>query len=85
MATELNNHANAARRTMQAAGLRNDQVTQVRGFADQHLRKSVAPDDPSNRRISVIVQYSSAPESPRKPGATPENKASASPPPSHAH
>jgi len=32
-------------------------VIQVRGFADQRLRKSEAPLDPANRRISVIVQY----------------------------
>jgi chemotaxis protein MotB len=49
--------ANAARRLMQANGIRADQVTQVRGFADQRLRKPDAPFDPSNRRISVIVQY----------------------------
>jgi chemotaxis protein MotB len=49
--------ANAARRVMQANGIRMDQVTQVRGFADQRLRKPDAPLDPSNRRISVIVQY----------------------------
>ena len=49
--------ANAARRVMQTNGVRADQVTQVRGFADQHLRKSDAPLDPSNRRISLIVQY----------------------------
>ena len=49
--------ANAARHIMQANGLRADQVTQVRGFADQRLRKPDAPLDPSNRRISLIVQY----------------------------
>jgi len=49
--------ANAARRVMQSSGIRVDQVTQVRGFADQRLRKPDAPLDPSNRRISVIVQY----------------------------
>ncbi len=49
--------ANAARRVMQANGVRADQVTQVRGFADQRLRKTDAPLDPSNRRISLIVQY----------------------------
>ena len=49
--------ANAARRVMQANGLKDDQVTQVRGFADQRLRKPDAPLDPSNRRISLIVQY----------------------------
>jgi chemotaxis protein MotB len=49
--------ANAARRLMTLKGIRADQVTQVRGFADQRLRKKDAPLDPSNRRISMIVQY----------------------------
>jgi chemotaxis protein MotB len=49
--------ANAARRLMQANGVRLDQVTQVRGFADQRLRKPDNPLDPANRRISLIVQY----------------------------
>jgi chemotaxis protein MotB len=51
--------ANSARRLMQLNGVRPDQVTQVRGFADQRLRKPEAPLDPSNRRISLIVQYQS--------------------------
>jgi chemotaxis protein MotB len=49
--------ANAARRIMQDNGVRPDQVTQIRGFADQRLRKLDAPLDPANRRISLIVQY----------------------------
>ena len=49
--------ANAARRLMQQSGLRADQVSQVRGFADQRLRNAKDPLDPSNRRISIIVQY----------------------------
>ena len=49
--------ANAARRIVQANGIRADQVTQVRGFADQRLRKPDNPLDPANRRISIIVQY----------------------------
>src|SRR5580698_1973142 len=49
--------ANAARRLMLLHGIRTDQVTQVRGFADQRLRKKENPLDPSNRRISLIVQY----------------------------
>lgn len=49
--------ANAARRLMQENGLREDQVAQVRGYADQTLRKADDSLDPSNRRISVIVQY----------------------------
>lgn len=49
--------ANEARRLMQAEGVRNDQVSQVRGFADVRLRLPQQPEDPSNRRVSVIVQY----------------------------
>jgi chemotaxis protein MotB len=49
--------ANAARRLMQSNGIGADQVTQVRGFADQRLRKLDNPLDPSNRRVSLIVQY----------------------------
>ncbi|MFZ1010983.1 MAG: flagellar motor protein MotB [Candidatus Sulfotelmatobacter sp.] len=49
--------ANAARRLMQANGVGENQITQVRGFADQRLRKLDDPLDPSNRRISLIVQY----------------------------
>ena len=49
--------ANAARRLLQANGIKADQVTQIRGFADQRLRKPDAPLDPANRRISLIVQY----------------------------
>jgi chemotaxis protein MotB len=49
--------ANAARRLVQQNGIRPDQVTQVRGFADMRLRKPEAPFDPANRRISLIVQY----------------------------
>jgi chemotaxis protein MotB len=49
--------ANAARRVMQQAGLREDQVSQVRGFADQRLRNGKDPLDASNRRISIIVEY----------------------------
>jgi chemotaxis protein MotB len=48
--------ANAARRLMMSHGLRADQVAQVRGYADQHLRKPEAPEDPSNRRISILIK-----------------------------
>lgn len=49
--------ANAARRVMQSDGLRPNQISQVRGYADQRLRVQSNPRDPSNRRISLIVQY----------------------------
>ena len=48
--------ANSARRLMQADGVRKDQVTQVRGYADQLLRVKNNPYDPSNRRISILVK-----------------------------
>jgi chemotaxis protein MotB len=49
--------ANSARRLMEASGVRPNQVAQVRGFADRQLRHPNDPESPSNRRISVIVQY----------------------------
>jgi chemotaxis protein MotB len=60
--------ANAARRLMQENGIRPDQVTQVRGFADQKLRKADSPMDPSNRRISLIVQYLAKKPEAEQPG-----------------
>jgi len=48
--------ANAARRLLQQDGVRADQVTQVRGFADQMLRVKSNPYDPSNRRITILVK-----------------------------
>jgi chemotaxis protein MotB len=49
--------ANAARRLMQAHGLRTEQIGQVRGFTDRQLRHPDEPTHASNRRVSVIVQY----------------------------
>jgi chemotaxis protein MotB len=48
--------ANSARRLLQQNGVRRDQVTQVRGFADQMLRVKNNPFDPSNRRITILVK-----------------------------
>lgn len=53
--------ANAARRIMQSSGIKAQQVSQVRGFADQQPRGKESPDDPSNRRISLIVEYLNQP------------------------
>lgn len=52
--------ANAARRLMQESGVRPDQVKQVRGFADQRLYKPDKPEDASNRRVTIIVQFDGA-------------------------
>jgi chemotaxis protein MotB len=48
--------ANSARRLLQQDGVRSDQVAQVRGYADQLLRVKDNPNDPSNRRISILVK-----------------------------
>jgi len=53
--------ANSARKVMQTKGLRADQVSQVRGFADQRLRLTKDPKNPANRRVSIIVQYRDMP------------------------
>jgi chemotaxis protein MotB len=44
---------------MQESGVRTNQVTQVRGYADQMLRVKNNPLDPSNRRISILVKNDS--------------------------
>ncbi len=49
--------ANVTRRLMQTGGIRQNQVSQVRGFADQRLRDTRNPYNAANRRISLIVQY----------------------------
>ena len=52
--------ANSARKLMQQSGVRPDQVTEVRGYADQRLRKPDDPDSASNRRVSIVVKYPGA-------------------------
>ncbi len=74
--------ANSARRLMQNSGLRSDQISQVRGYADQKLRVPANPLEPSNRRISLIVQYvvkDDDDEPAKAPNDKPANDASAEP------
>jgi chemotaxis protein MotB len=52
--------ANAARRWMQENGMRDDQVTQVRGFADQSPRDQAHPGNASNRRVTLVIMYQAA-------------------------
>jgi chemotaxis protein MotB len=77
--------ANSARRLIQANGVREDQVTQVRGFGDQKLLHPDAPLDPANRRISLIVQYVEGHDLPKieTPGANVKPPSSVSIPPTH--
>jgi chemotaxis protein MotB len=59
--------ANSARKLMEAHGIRAEQVAAVRGYADREPRHPDKPEDASNRRVSVIVQYLEPP-----PGAKSE-------------
>jgi chemotaxis protein MotB len=62
--------ANSARRLLQQDGVRGNQVTQVRGYADQLLRVPGNPYDPSNRRVSILVTNIDG-----KPAGVPADKA----------
>jgi chemotaxis protein MotB len=69
--------ANTARRVLEGNGVRQDQVLQVRGFADRNLKHPDLPMDAANRRVSILV--AATPEkiaqdiTPPKPQAAPEN------------
>ncbi len=49
--------ANMARRIMLAAGLRAEQVSEIRGYADRRVYIPADPTDSRNRRVSVIIKY----------------------------
>jgi chemotaxis protein MotB len=66
--------ANAARRLMQSLGMREDQISQVRGYADQDPRNGASPDDPKNRRVTMIVLNTPAPAPNPTPAEPPYQK-----------
>jgi chemotaxis protein MotB len=70
--------ANVARREMQHDGIRANQVSQVRGFADQRLHFPDKPLDAGNRRISLVVQ--NLPDSPAKAVTAQADVTKAAPP-----
>jgi chemotaxis protein MotB len=49
--------ANAARRLLHTYGVRPEQAVEVRGFAQQKLLNPADPNDPRNRRISLVVKF----------------------------
>ena len=49
---------NAARRLLHSDGLPPAQIVEVRGFADQRLLVPENPEDPRNRRVSVVIKFS---------------------------
>ena len=68
--------ANAARRLLFIDGLRADQIVEMRGFANQRLLNPADPNDPRNRRISLVVKYGGDHEE-DGPAATPSALAKA--------
>lgn len=50
--------ANAVRRVMERAGLRSQQLLEVRGYANRQLRNAADPLDARNRRVSILVRRS---------------------------
>jgi chemotaxis protein MotB len=73
--------ANAARRLMESEGIQSDKISQVRGFADRQPRLVEHPEDPSNRRVTLIVQYmvKDASEVPLPAAVTTQNAVSTKP------
>ncbi len=49
--------ANSARRALTAGGLDIEQISEIRGYADNKLRDAKDPFNVVNRRISIIVKY----------------------------
>ncbi|HLI84357.1 MAG TPA: flagellar motor protein MotB [Bryobacteraceae bacterium] len=49
--------ANAARRLLEKSGIRAGQIVELRGFSDRRLLNTADPNDPRNRRISVVVRF----------------------------
>jgi chemotaxis protein MotB len=54
--------ANASRRELVAGGLPDDRLLRVEGLASSQLRSPEAPNDPVNRRISIVVMTQEAEE-----------------------
>ncbi len=56
--------ANAARRVLEGVGLGNGRIVEVRGYAATKPRVMDAPFSAANRRISILLPFSVAPDGP---------------------
>lgn len=50
--------ANSARRALVVSGVSDEQIDQIRGYADKRLRDKTDPYSLVNRRISIILKFS---------------------------
>jgi chemotaxis protein MotB len=53
--------ASSARRILEANGIEPERIARVVGYADQELYIKLEPNDPRNRRISIILQRPPSP------------------------
>jgi len=49
--------ANSAKRALEYGGVRENQVDEIRGYADKRLKDPTDPYSVVNRRISIIIKY----------------------------
>ncbi len=67
--------ANAARRVLEASGLDDARIVEVRGLADRQLRNTENPLDPRNRRITIMLPFTTqldeVPAVPKPPVVSP--------------
>jgi chemotaxis protein MotB len=55
--------ANSARRVIEESGIRERQITSINGYADRRLKNPDKPLDYSNRRVTILVAFSTSPGS----------------------
>jgi chemotaxis protein MotB len=70
--------ANASRRELVAGGLPDNKLLRVEGLASSRLLRPEAPNDPINRRISIVVLTEEA-EARQMPAPTPQSALQISP------
>jgi len=63
--------ANAARRVLEQAGLSDQRIAEVRGYADTQLRRPDAPMAAENRRITLLLPFSQLPPAKASPANMP--------------
>ena len=52
--------ANSARRVIEESGIRERQITSINGYADRRLKNPDKPLDYSNRRVTILVAFSTS-------------------------
>ena len=52
--------ANSARRVIEDSGIRERQITSINGYADRRLKNPDKPLDYSNRRVTILVAFSTS-------------------------